>query len=157
MTRSRTIQIATIAVLGVALAIAVLRSRNPRFGAMQPATPQDSVYAMLDAARAGNVAAYLDSYAGSMRKDLEQSVRETGAEGFTRYLRDSNAAVKGIAVSDPQSLSEREVSVKVEYVYQDRNEAQTMYLENNAGKWQITRVDGAARVKTLIPYGTPVR
>jgi hypothetical protein len=47
--------------------------------------------------------------------------------------------------------------VRVEYVYQDRNEAQTMYLEKASSGWKITRVDGAERVKTLVPYGTPVQ
>ena len=64
---------------------------------------------------------------------------------------------KGIAISEPQPVTDREVKVRVEYVYQDRNEAQTMYLEKDAGSWKISRVDGAERVKTLVPYGTPVQ
>jgi len=75
---------------------------------------------------------------------------------FSRYLKESNSAIKGVALADPQPLGDRQASVRVEYVYQDRNEAQTMYLEKDAAGWKITRVDGAERVKTLIPYGTPV-
>ena len=47
--------------------------------------------------------------------------------------------------------------MRVEYVYQDRNEAQMMFLEKAQGGWRIARVDGTERVKTLVPYGTPVQ
>ena len=119
--------------------------------------PQDAVYRMLDAARAGDVRTYLSCYSGPMRSALRQSAAEAGEPGFGKYLRDSNAAVKGIAVAEPQPMSDREVKLRVEYVYQDRNEAQTMYLERNGTVWTIARVDGVERVKTLVPYGTPVR
>ena len=111
---------------------------------------------MLDASRAGDVQAYLANYSGQMRSALEQSVRETGPERFSRYLKYSNSAIKGIAVSDPEPVSVREMKVRVEYVYLDRNETQTVYLEKSGG-WKIVRVDGSERVKTLIPYGTPVQ
>jgi len=94
---------------------------------------------------------------GQMDAALKQSLAETTESGFAKYLTDSNAAVKGIAISEPQPLTDREVKVRVEYVYQDRNEAQTMYLEKGTSGWKIARVDGAERVKTLVPYGTPVQ
>jgi hypothetical protein len=58
---------------------------------------------------------------------------------------------------EPQPLTEREVKLKVEYVYQDRNETQQLYVEKTPGGWRIARVDSAERVKTLVPYGTPVQ
>jgi hypothetical protein len=119
--------------------------------------PQDAIYAMLDAARIGDVKTYLSSYTGQMDAALKQSLAETTEAGFSKYLTESNAAVKGIAISEPQPLTDREVKVRVEYVYQDRNEAQTMYLEKGPAGWKIARVDGAERVKTLVPYGTPVQ
>jgi hypothetical protein len=30
-------------------------------------------------------------------------------------------------------------------------------LEKAGADWKITRVDGSERLKTLIPYGTPVK
>jgi hypothetical protein len=57
----------------------------------------------------------------------------------------------------PEITSDREAKARVEYVYQDRNEAQNMYLEKTTTGWKITRVETAQRVKTLIPYGTPVK
>jgi len=158
MTRDRKARLITIAALGLALAIAVGRIQLSRSSSGQPpSTPPDAIYAMLDASRAGDVRAYLAKYGGQMRASLEQSIRETGEERFSRYLKESNSAIKGIAVSEPQQISSRDVTVRVEYIYQDRNEAQTMHLEQEGGEWRITRVDATDRVKTLIPYGTPVQ
>ena len=158
MKQQRKAQVLTIGALALALGIAIGRKQISRSSAEGPSSAaQDAIYAMLDASRAGDVRAYLASYTGQIRTTLEQSVRETGQEGFSRYLKDSNLAIKGVAVSDPEPLSSREMKIRLEYVYQDRNEAQTMYLERTGSDWKITRVDGSERVKTLIPYGTPVQ
>jgi hypothetical protein len=45
----------------------------------------------------------------------------------------------------------------VEYVYQDRNETQFFLVEKTGRGWKITHVEPAERVKTVIPYGTPVQ
>ena len=58
---------------------------------------------------------------------------------------------------EPQPLSDPEVKARVEYVFQDRNEAQYFYLDKMSGGWKIARVDSSERVKTLVPYGTPVQ
>ena len=159
MSHGRKTQMLTLAALALALAIAVGRKQVARFSAAprSQTAAQDVIYTMLDASRVGDVRAYLATYAGQMRASLEQSVRETGEQGFSRYLKESNAAIKGTAVSEPQVLGDREVKVRVEYVYQDRNEAQAVILEKAGGDWKITRVDGSERLKTLIPYGTPVK
>jgi len=159
----------TVTVLAAALGVVLAQKTGWKFSdvkmadIVQPSapkaepSPQDAIYAMLDAARIGDVKSYMASYTGQMDSALKQSLAETGEGGFAKYLKDSNAAVKGIAISEPQPLTDREVKVRVEYVYQDRNEAQTMYMEKGAGGWKIARVDGAERVKTLVPYGTPVQ
>ena len=169
MRKERKTQIVTLAVLAAAAAIALGAKggwRLPDFRAAAPIapaapkpepTPQDAIYGMLDAARAGDVNAYLAAYTGQMEVSLRQSLAETTPAGFAKYLQDSNAAIKGVAISEPQTLTDREVRVRVEYVYQDRNEAQSMYLEKAPGGWRIARVDGTERVKTLVPYGTPVQ
>jgi hypothetical protein len=120
-------------------------------------TPQDAIYGMLDAARAGDVKAYLANYSGQMSAALQQSIAETTEPKFAQYLKDSNAAIKGVAISEPQTLTDTQVKVRVEYVYQDRNEAQMMVLEKQSGIWKIVQVDSTERVKTLVPYGTPVQ
>ena len=57
---------------------------------------------------------------------------------------------------EPEPVSDSEAKVRVEYVYLDRNESPTLLLRK-AGGWKIASVDSAQRVKTLVPYGTPVR
>ena len=170
MSPDKKAKIVTAAVLAGALAIVLgqkygwkmpnlkVSDLAPRAAAPKPdPTPQDAIYAMLDAARGGDVKTYLASYTGQMEASLKQSIGETTESGFAKYLRSQNAAIKGIAISEPQQLTDREVKVRVEYVYQDRNEAQMMFLEKSAAGWKIARVDGAERVKTLVPYGTPVQ
>ena len=145
----------TLAVLGLVAVGLVVRQRM-QSAAQSGAQPQDAIYAMLDAARAGDVKGYLSSYTGLMEASLRQSVQESGEGGFAKYLRDTNASVKGVAVQAPQVSPGGGVMVRVEYVYQDRNEAQTMLLQRVGRSWKIARVDGAERFKTLVPYGTPV-
>jgi hypothetical protein len=153
VTRDRRAQIVTLAVLTAAVAGIAVFKRRPA----PPPTPQDAVYRMLDAARDGDVKSYLSAYTGQMEASLKQAVAESGEAAFTRYLKDSNAAIKGVALMEPQPLAEREVKLRVEYVYQDRNEVQQMIVEKTPAGWRIARVEAAERVKTLVPYGTPVQ
>jgi hypothetical protein len=163
MTRQRQAQLVTLGVLVAALAVVAVRRSgwNPRdlLSRAQRAepSPQDAVYAMLDAAREGNVGKYLAAHTGQMEAALRETIAEKGEAAFAAYLRQFNAPIKGVAILEPQPLTDREVRLRVEYVYQDRNEAQTMYLEKLSGAWRIARVEAAERVKTLIPYGTPVQ
>lgn len=129
---------------------AVFRSRE------KAAEPRDTIYRMLDAGAEGDVEAYIDCYAGETASQLTQSVEEMTAEGFANYLVDRNQAVKGIAINEPEETSENAVKVRVEYVYEDRNEAQTLYLNRLEGDWKIVEVDDAQRVPTVVKYGTPV-
>jgi hypothetical protein len=153
-------RILTILLLAIALAVTVVRNSNlpaalSRFTHRTEVTPQDVIYAMLDAARYGDVKKYMASYAGEMSQSLAQAQAESG--DFAKYLRDSNAALKGVAVMEPQPQSEREVKVRVEYVYEDRNEAQFFFVEKTARGWKISHIEPAERVKTIIPYGTLVQ
>jgi hypothetical protein len=155
MNRPRAATIVTVLLLAGLLAAAALRRTGVRRAAL-PATPQDAIYRMLDAARAGDGSAYLRQYAGEMEAQLRQAAAEKTEADFKSYLQTSNAEIKGVAVSEPKTLPDREVEVEVEYIYQDRNETQRMYLKKYGDEWKITRVSGAERVKTLAPYGSPV-
>lgn len=160
MSKERKARIVTILILVVALGVVVVRKTDIGSsirGLTQRAdpTPQDAIYAMLDAARTGDVKKYMANYTGQMEQSLQRA--KSDSADFAKYLRDSNAALKGIAVMEPQSLSDREVKARVEYVYEDRNEVQFFYLEKSRDGWKISRVESAERVKTLVPYGTPVQ
>ena len=156
MTRHHTAQLVTVLVLVAALAIGLARKAGWRT-AKAPPEPQDAVYAMLAAARSGDVKAWLACYTGEMQATLRQTVKESTEPGFAKYLRDTHAAIKGVAVSDPQRIGEQEATLRVEYIYQDRNEAQIVSLEKDPAGWKIARAGAAGRVPSLIPYGTPVK
>jgi hypothetical protein len=159
MTRERKAQIATVLILAGALALVAAKRNNWRVPATatSPAiTPQDTVYRMLDAAREGDVRAYLNCYTGPMESSLRQIEKEKGEASLAGYIKSFNASVKGVAIQEPQSTAENEVRLRVEFVYADRNEAQIYYLQRSAGKWQIARQENTEGVKVIMPYGAPV-
>ena len=166
MTKQRKAQLVTLAVIAAGLVLVVGRETGWR---LPPGTegilsskdapsddPVDAINRMTDAAREGDVDAYLSCFGGQMAKTLRQSVAEMTSDGFARYLSDNNKLIKGIAMYKPEVVSDSAVDVRVEYVYVDRNEAQRFRLEKLSGEWVITKVDGVERVETIVPYGTPV-
>jgi hypothetical protein len=156
MTKQGLAKLITITLMMVAVAFSVARRPGVHAQMQAKRTPQDTIYAMLEAARAGDSRAYLAQFTGQMQKSLQQVEAEKGAASFRDYLRTSIADIRGVAVSEAVPTSDRDARIRVEYVYQDRNEAQLAYLENVSGKWKIARVDGTERLKTLVPYGSPV-
>jgi hypothetical protein len=160
MKKDRTAQMVTAAVILAVLAFLVIRQTGwspSTGGAGRDETPQDAIYAMLDAARDGEVDDYVEFYTGQIRATLDQAIAEKGKRGFAEYLRESNEPIKGIAITEPEALSASAVKARVEYVFADRNEVQIMYLEKTSGRWLITGMDATQRIKTLVPYGTPVQ
>jgi hypothetical protein len=167
MKREKAASVLTAAALLLTLGVVVaknkgwtLRDASPSAIArlLLPKTiaPEDAIYGMLDAARAGNVSAYLASYSGQMNNLLKHSAAESGPGAFEKYLKNSNAAIQGVALSPPQTVSDSQVKVRVEYVYRDRNEVQFIYLRKEGSRWKIYQVDSAEPVKTLVPYGSVV-
>jgi hypothetical protein len=157
----------TTAVLIGVLAVVVLRAHQWRLPsswsdwmALNPkraaSGPEESVFMMLDWARAGNVKAYLECFDGPLREQLTETIKESTEARFRSYLMNQNAAFHGVAVSLTGRPNPDEARVRVEYVYSDRNEVQDVYLKQEGDRWKIVRVAGAERIKTLIPYGTDV-
>jgi hypothetical protein len=91
-----------------------------------------------------------------MKDQLAETLKESGTANFADYLKTSNASVQGVALSPPQTVTAGLAKVRVEYVYRDRNEVQFVYLSRSSSGWKISRVDGAERIKTLVPFGTAV-
>jgi hypothetical protein len=167
VTRERVAQASTLIILvGVLGLVAMKRDGSQASAAWlssliatrapAPGTPQDTVYRMMDAARDGDVRAYLGCYTGQMEGTLRQIVKEKGEAALASYIRNFNASVKGVAIQEPQSTADREVRLRVEFVYRDRNEVQIYYLERGGANWKIGRQENAQGVKTLVPYGTAV-
>lgn len=155
MTRERKAQILAVLALGAALGAAAYRNQKAP-EATPGVEPKDAIYAAFDAGRQGKVGEYIEAHGGAMETALRKSLAESGESGFSAYLKQTYAPIQGLALQEPQPVSDREVKVRVEFVFADRNEAQWMSLEKGNGRWKICRVDSAERVPTLVPYGTPV-
>lgn len=132
-----------------------IRSWTQGFSGPAP-TPEDSIYAMLDAARAGDAQTYLDSFANPVRDQLVQVVKESSEPRFSEYLKSQNTAFQSVAISVADRPSESEVRARVEYVYANRNEVQSLYLRKEASRWKIFKVAGSDQIKTLVPFGGSV-
>ncbi|MDA1312120.1 MAG: hypothetical protein O2968_02190 [Acidobacteria bacterium] len=164
MTQKRKAQVVTLIVIAAGLVLVIGRETGWRLpeGATLSSSespsddPVDAINRMTDAAREGDVDAYLSCFGGQMEKTLRQSVTEMTPDGFARYLMANDKLIKGIAMYKPEVVSESAVDVRIEYVYVDRNEAQRVRVEKLSGAWVITKVDGVERVETIVPYGTPV-
>jgi len=167
MTRERKAKLATVAILACALGLVMARRGGWQAGAAplanwitatRPniASPSDTIYRMMDAARDGDVSSYLACYTGSMERMLRQLVTEKGEASMADYIRRFNASVKGVAVQEPQPIGEQEARVRVEFVYSDRNEAQLYYFQKAGGGWKIARQEDSQGVKAILPYGAPV-
>jgi len=150
--------IVTILLAGGAL---VFLTRRERLSGWQVekrtvATPEDVVWRMSDATREGDVQAYLDCFRGALKQNLQKTADDMGESQFSRYLKELSDEVTGIAVSDLEQANEQVATLKVEFVFRGRKEAQKHSFKLLAGAWKITEVDGAEQIKTLIPYGTDV-
>jgi hypothetical protein len=116
-------------------------------------SPEDAIYTMLDAARAGKTKAYLDAFSGPIRDQLLQAVKESSESKFASYLTAQNADFQGVAITIVERPSSEEARAKVEYVYTDRNETQNLYLKQEGNRWKILKVAGSDQLKTVVPYG----
>jgi hypothetical protein len=153
----------TVAVLLGVFAVALLRSNHWQLPTSwngwraitlkrAPSNPEDGIYTMFDAARAGDAQAYLDCFSGPLREQLAATAREDAK--FKEYLIRQNSTVQGMAVTVTDRPNADEARVRVEYVYSDHNEVQNVHLKREGARWKITNLDGAQPVQPLVPYGT---
>ena len=119
-------------------------------------TPEDAIYGMLEAARAGDTSAYLDYFSGEMHAQLLQVIKEDSEPTFAAYLKSQNRAFEGVAVSLTSRPSDTEAQVKVEYIYRGHNEVQGVYLRKEPSGWKIVRIANAEQQMTPFPFGTAV-
>ena len=157
MKRKTVAKLLTLLFLGLLLAALVFKQRSSRDGGTTASdSPEAPVWRMIDAARASDTEQYLNCYGGEMEQRLRKNLEDMGRSRFQEYLRSSLRTVKGIAVSTGPADSPLERQVVIEYVYEDRNEVQHVFLRQFGKAWKICRVESAEQRKTLVPYGTPV-
>ena len=147
--------IVTILLIGGALVVLTQRERFSgwRSESKSLPTPEDIVWRMSDATREGDVKSYLDCFSGALRQSLQKTADDMGESQFGLYLKKLNSELTGIAVSEFEQPNEQTASLKVEFVYRGKNEAQKHSFKLLEGGWKITQVDGSEQIKTLIPYG----
>jgi hypothetical protein len=121
-----------------------------------PVAPEDTVYRMLDAARAGNTGVYVDTFSGPLQQQIQQVIRESGKIQFAAYLTGQSSSFQSVALSVTDQPSDLEARLRVEYVYSNRNEVQTYHVRKFGSHWKIVGISGTELTKTLIPYGTAV-
>jgi hypothetical protein len=109
----------------------------------------------LDAARNGDVVAYLSSFAGAIRHRLDQNVEERGRAAFANDLKQAARARKGHAIFAPEPDGPDAYVITVESIYPDRNERQAYRLERSSGSWRITAVETARGRTPSNKYGEP--
>jgi hypothetical protein len=120
------------------------------------ASPEDTVYGMLDAARTGDTAVYVDTFSGPLQQQIQQVIRESGKKQFATYLTAQSSSFQSVALSVADQPNDVEARLRVEYVYANRNEVQTFHLTRSGGRWRIIGISGTDQIKTLIPFGTAV-
>jgi hypothetical protein len=118
-------------------------------------TPEDRLRKLLDDARAGDVDAYLDAYAGPLRSRIEREADERGRTAFAAELRRAAASRKGHALFAPEPDGPEAVRIAIESIYPDRNERQVYRLERGPDGWRIAGVESARASTPAARFGAP--
>ena len=116
----------------------------------------DCIHNMLRYSREGRTAEYLDCFEPKLRAKLEGERDAMKAGEFADYLRRRAQPVRGFACSDETVLDENTNRIKVEWVFEDRNEIQLFSLKRIDGVWKIADMTEAQYKKPSVPYGTKV-
>ena len=85
-----------------------------------------------------------------------QAALESAHGDLRGELQDLMSAVTVQREDFERRFSDVEARLRMEYVYANRNEVQTLHLKKNDGRWKIIGISGTDQIKTLIPYGTAV-
>ncbi len=104
----------------------------------------DRIESLLEAARQGVLASYLESFDGPLRTRLERQAEERGCAAFAADLRRAAAARKSHAVFAPEPDGEpSSARLVVELTFTDRIERQIYRLVCADSGWIITDVETA--------------
>lgn len=152
--RDRLPLLLALLVVGVVSIGVAVRSRR---GTPAAATAETVVARALAAASAGDVEGYLWCFAEPLRSALERAVDEAGREAYGESLKQRGKAMTGWAVTRlPAAADDREVRLRVDVVYRDRNEIQDYAVCSDGASWRIARLGPPAAVRMPVAYGTAV-
>jgi hypothetical protein len=148
---AKRIAVPTILVIALAAVALALRGKGGL-----PATPDDAVTLLFQAAQRGDTPAYLATLSGTLRSSFESTQAQIGPEAFAASLRESMTGLKGLAVSPAGEASPDRAERDVELVFSDRSQRQRFVLVRQNGGWLVMRIDNAEAIKPPVPYGAPV-
>ena len=112
------------------------------------------VQGLMESARTGDVAAYLDAFAGELRRRLDREVAQRGREAFAGDLTSASRSRRSHAVFSAEPEGDSAALVTVEAVYPDRNERQTYRVEKAGDAWLVTAVETVRSVQPKAKYGS---
>ena len=114
------------------------------------------IESLLDAARKGDLAAYLDSFEGALRARLERQADERGRAAFAQDLRKAAGSRKSHAIfaAQPDGDGTGFVSVVVESTFADRIERQAYRLVRGETDWRIVDIEIARERLPEKPLGS---
>ena len=118
--------------------------------------PEETVIQLFDAARRGDVPAYLSLLAEPLKTELQTAGAQRGGSASPGNLSESVAGVKGFAVTRSSEPALQGVALDVELVFADRNEKQRFVLVQEQGGWLVSSIGKADVQKPDFAYGTPV-
>jgi hypothetical protein len=158
----------TMIVMGVMTWCAL--NRRPASSTLSTASRQDSrfpsrsdlkgatacIEGLFAAARAGDVAAYLEAFGGPAYARLSREADELGRDGFALRLRRAGLARKGHAIFAPEPDGDRRdgATITVESTFADRIERQTFRLEPANNGWLVTEIETAREHIPKTPLGS---
>ena len=151
----------SLALAGTALVItAILAGVILRSGPEATASddPQDCLDRMFQAAKAGDVTAYLDCFEGELHGQLNRAASDRSHGVFSRSLKDSVSAIVGRSILHHQTTDSGsdQVRIVVELAYDGRPwESRAYWLRQGSGVWKIVRMGPVDVHEPAVPYGTP--
>jgi hypothetical protein len=121
-------------------------------------TPATPVEAAMEAAKRGDLDAYLAQFADPLKAQLTKTRAEKGDAYLRDYLKRLTTPIKGIAadLNRMETVRPDTVNLPVQFLYADHNETQTFQLRQQGAEWRICQIASARAAPTLIPYGTPI-
>ncbi len=148
------------AVLGLVLlaviAFAPEQAPRPRGETPEQRLASELYDGLVAATRDGDVRRYIACFAEPLRGELAAAVRSQGRAAFAESLRRFyRTPVTGVAVSE-QQIDDDQATARLEWVYRNDSDVQTVRLVRERGRWLITELSGKTRIELDLPWGTPV-
>ena len=120
------------------------------------ATPaEEAIRGLIRSGDEGDVAGYLEAFAGPLRERLGREVAARGREAFADDLRRAAGARKGHAVFAAEFEGDDAARVGVEMIYPDRNERQTYHVVRSGDGWRVAEVAIVRSRQPSARFGAP--